>query len=227
MINIKKVEKSIAELEQTLLKHKKQVILYCGLVALLITIVFGLINSPDYVLTISYSLVIIYFFVLGFLLALKNKVLTYRFLVASLIAFLWMIFARDQYGYNHSFLTLVGINLFPAFAWALGLFGVHTLYAYLKHKLKIKKLWAKFIFFYFIYFVVLIFFETYGYHSLNIHNITSATYDGLPLCDCMHAPTWMQIMYFSLGPILYWLYIVLRLDEVKNQKLWRFLISTK
>jgi hypothetical protein len=42
--------------------------------------------------------------------------------------------------------------------------------------------------------------EAAGYHLFNIHNLGTNQYAGLPLCDCLHAPSWMQAGYFLLGP---------------------------
>ena len=42
-----------------------------------------------------------------------------------------------------------------------------------------------------------------GYYLFNIHNIATSQFPGLPICNCIHAPTWMKIVYFSMGPVYY------------------------
>ena len=45
--------------------------------------------------------------------------------------------------------------------------------------------------------------ETISYHILEIRNLATANYKGLPICNCVHAPLWMQISYFIIGPLYF------------------------
>ena len=72
------------------------------------------------------------------------------------------------------------------------------------------------------YAVAVVIAETVGYHLLGIHNIGTSQYVGLPLCDCLHAPIWMQIGYFSLGP-LHWLLVKM---IIVTSNLWYFSIRS-
>jgi hypothetical protein len=53
----------------------------------------------------------------------------------------------------------------------------------------------------------------------NIQNVATASYPGLPICDCIHAAPWMQFAYFAMGPIYYLL--------IHSLKLNRFLLKNK
>ena len=61
----------------------------------------------------------------------------------------------------------------------------------------------KFAKFSFIYFFLLVTAEYLAYHHLNIQNISTSQYQGLPFCDCLHAPRWMQFSYFAMGPVFF------------------------
>ncbi len=136
------------------------------------------------------------------LLASKKTAFNYL-MIASLVSIIWMFFANNQYGYNHKMLLLFGLNSFPLFAWATGLFLLYLLYSYLEIKLNLKNLITKTLFFIVLYWSVLIFAETVAYHVFNIKNVATAAYAGLPICNCLHAPPWMQISYFAIGPIYF------------------------
>ena len=77
-----------------------------------------------------------------------------------------------------------------------------------------------------IYSFFLVFIETVGYHVFNIHNNMNGAYLGLPVCDCIHAPVWMQISYFLYGPVFFVLAYLLGIGNpykaVKNkQKIYK------
>ena len=139
--------------------------------------------------------IFIYVLFLVYLIFKSKKNELYQLLLSFGIAFVWVSIARNYYHYNHHMLEIFGITLFPLFAWALGLFIVYLIYSYFKKK--------SFILFVGIYWSLLIFVETFAYHVLNIHDLATAGYKGLPLCNCIHAPVWMQISYFLLGLIYF------------------------
>lgn len=132
----------------------------------------------------------------------KNHLSQYLF-ISFLLSLTWVFFARDEYGYNYSFYEYRNINIFPLTAWTLGLFSFYLLFLYINNNLKIKMAIKEFIFFVFVYWLLLLLVETVGYHLLNINNVATSAYSGLPLCNCMHAPRWMQYSYFMLGPIYF------------------------
>jgi len=122
--------------------------------------------------------------------------------IATLISIVWVFLIKDFYGYNTSFQTLAGLNIFPLFAWAVGLFGAYSLFQVymVKHDWK---LIYKFLLFTAFYWIVLIAAETIMYHVFNFQNIATGIYSGLPICNCLHAPLFMQIGYFAIGPIYF------------------------
>lgn len=132
----------------------------------------------------------------------KYNLLQYL-LISFLLSFSWVFFAREEYGYNYSFYEYKNINLFPLIAWTLGLFGFYLFFLFINNNLKIQRAVREFIFFVIIYWIFLLTVETIGYHIFNINNIATSAYDGLPLCNCMHAPRWMQSAYFLLGPLYF------------------------
>lgn len=129
-------------------------------------------------------------------------------LTSFVLSFLWTISAREYYQYNYNFLEVFGINLFPLLMWTFGLYFIINIFFNLEKKWKITNFYLRFLSFSFVYFVGLIFLETAGYYLLGIHNLPTSTYPGLPICNCMHAPHWMQTIYFLMGP-LYFLFCYL------------------
>ena len=148
-----------------------------------------------------------------------KKNLFYHFLVAFLVASIWLLFANKECEYNHDFLAINGFNWFTWLAWGLGLFFVYILYLLVVNKIKPKNFIQKFLIFLIIYWPFLILAETVGYYTFNIHNIAAANYPGLPICHCMHAPLWMQIGYFSLGPIYFLICYLLKLENNSKKRL--------
>lgn len=136
---------------------------------------------------------IIYLGILVYLLFFGRKKELYYLLIASVIAFIWVFVARSQYGYNQDMYVAFGLNFFPLFAWPVGLFASYLVYSRLNYK-------RKFLIFVVAYCSVLILMETVFYHVFDVKNLATAAYAGLPVCDCMHAPVWMQIVYFAMGP---------------------------
>lgn len=147
--------------------------------------------------------VTVYFMLYFYLLFFNKKILRLRLYLSSFISLIWMFIAKDQYGYNQNWLSVFGFNLFPLFAWALGLFIVYFLYDYIDKKWFKTKLFVKITLFFVFYSSLLLFAETIAYHLFNIRNLAASMYAGLPLCDCLHAPLWMQVSYFALGLIYY------------------------
>jgi hypothetical protein len=162
-------------------------------------------TRPD--LTILFAAI----FTVPYLILTKRKYLLKNLLLSANIAAVWFIIGHRQYSYNFNYLTISSINFYPFFAWSLGLFGIFLIYSFLAKKKY--EFWKKFILYSSIYWVLLIAFETLGYHVFNIQNLGTAAYSGLPLCNCIHAPWWMQFAYFVLGPIYFSLLYILKLEK--------------
>jgi hypothetical protein len=43
---------------------------------------------------------------------------------------------------------------------------------------------------------------------IEIRDTMSGNSLGLPFCNCIHAPWWMRIVYFTMGPVFYFLTLV-------------------
>ncbi len=193
MVAIKSFKK---EIENRFNLWRKSLLISDIIFSVLIILFFGFFR-PDYVVITAYFLVIPYLFFT------RRGTLLYHLLIASMVSILWMIIAKDVYSYNYDFLTILNFNLFPLFSWAVGLSIVQIIYSYYEPLFNNKKFLHKFLIFLAIYWPMLIAAETIAYHVFDIHNIVTITYPGLFLCNCIHAPVWVQISYFLIGPIFF------------------------
>ena len=187
-------------------KWKKQLLVYDKLVIVIVFFLLGFFR-PDYVVICAYFGLVFY------LIFTKRSGTLRHLLVSSGLAFLWLVIARGEYGYNQDFLTVGGFNLFPFFAWSVGLLGVYLVYSHYEHYRESKSVLMKFIIFTLIFWILLISAEIIAYHIFDIKNLSAANYAGLPLCECIHAPRWMQAGYFLMGPIFF---IVSYLFKLEN-----------
>ena len=149
--------------------------------------------QADWVLLVSWL------FIFGYLMLTKRFNALVHQILATLIAIGWVHFAKDYYGYKFDFLKIFGMNILPLMAWTLALLGLGEMCNHLKMNRRI---------YYFLIFIpsfwfLLILFETVAYHVLKIRNTVTGSFAGLPYCDCIHAPTWMKVVYFSMGPVYY------------------------
>lgn len=200
----KKRQKNIIQYEFH--KWKKQLLIIDIIISIIVIILLGIINA-------DYIVIAVYFLTIPYLIITRRKNSLYHLLIATLVAFVWMIIARNFYGYNQNFISILGINTFPFFAWSIGLFSVYLIYSHYEHILK-QKGYARQILLFLIFFIpLLLFIETMGYHVFNIHNLATQQYPGIPICNCIHAPSWMQISYFLLGPIFFIICLILRLEN--------------
>lgn len=162
--------------------------------AFFIILIFSIFKShADLVLLISWPIIFCYFLLMGRIKALAHL------LLATLMAVIWVQFAKEYYGYKYDYLKIFGMNTLPLMAWTLTLMGLGEMCNYLRFKKKIHK----FLFFVPSFWFLLILFETVAYHVLEIRNTMTGNYVGLPFCNCLHAPTWMKFVYFSMGPLFY------------------------
>lgn len=154
---------------------------------------------------------------ISFYFIIQNK-LNYliSFGLAFLVALIWNILASSQYGYNQNFYSFLGINLYPLTAWTIGLFSLFLIWDVWIKKINLKNYLYNLLMIILVYSTLLIFFETLFYHVFNVQNLQTAVYSGLPICNCLHAPPWMQLSYFILGPIYFTLYYFLNLKYKKK-----------
>lgn len=153
--------------------------------------------NPSLVLMLTYVLLFPYLYIT------KRSSAYSHLLIATIFAVVWVIIANDFYGYNQTMIKIFGLNAFPLFAWSSGLLFSYTLYAFISHKYSIRTFQTKFLIFVLIYIPGLIVVETIGYHVLGIQNLATAHYVALPICHCIHAPLWMQMSYFLIGPLYF------------------------
>lgn len=176
----------------------------------IIIISFLALFPPDIVIIFAY------FFIFLYLYISSRKNWIYYLCISSLVSLAWIFFANSYYGYNIEMLNFFGLNSFPLFAWAIGLFGVYFLFSNIKNYYVINH-FRSFLLFCFFYWSCLLLVETIGYHVFNIQNLETSVYQGLPLCNCIHAPVWMQISYFLLGPAYFILCKVLTLKKILDE----------
>jgi hypothetical protein len=173
-------------------------ILDLTIVALTITGVSLFRNQADVVLIIFWFIVGIYTF------STKRYSSFLHFIISTGVAFLWVYLARNNYGYNYSYYSFAGMNLLPVAAWSMGLLSVSEI---LNH-FSVGKVFVRLIIFTLLFWCSLIFIETYAFHVIGIRNISTGNSNGLPFCNCIHAPWWMRTVYFSMGPAYYILTII-------------------
>lgn len=125
--------------------------------------------------------------------------------LSTLIAFGWVYIARNNYGYNYTYYTIAGMNLLSILSWALGMIGVSEIF----NHIHFKNYFLRFIIFVPVFWVLLILIETYAFHIIEIRDTMSGNSMGLPFCNCIHAPWWMRIVYFTLGPSYYGLTLMI------------------
>ena len=200
------IKKKVKEIEYEFHKWKKPLLIIDSIFSIIVIVLIGLIR-PDYIIIATYFLIILY------LIISERKKFFYHFLIASLIAIIWMIIAKNEYGYNQDYLTIYGFNTFPLFSWAIGLFAIYVLYSHIEHIFIEKGFIKKLILFSILFIPILIFVETLGYYVFDIHNIATDNFKGLPICNCIHAPWWMQLSYILLGPIFFSICYLLKLEN--------------
>ena len=151
----------------------------------------------------GFGIVTISILIILYLLLTGRKSLFYHFFVAFSISFIWVLIANERYGYADNNAIIFGLNIFPMFAFTVGLLGTYMIYSHFEKILKKRSFIQKLLLFAILYWVLLIFAESIGYHVFGISNIANANYQGLPFCNCLHAPYWMQAAYFLIGPLFF------------------------
>jgi len=188
-------------------KNKLSLILELVIMVVTITGVSIFQNQADIVLIICWAFIGLYTW-----LSKRYDTFTH-FIISTCFAFLWVWFARNNYGYNFTYLSVAGLNLLPVAAWSMGLLFVCEI---LNH-LNIEKIMIRLVVFAILYWCALIALETYAFHVIGIRNISTGNSNGLPFCNCIHAPWWMRIVYFSMGPVYYIITIIADRFAGKNR----------
>jgi hypothetical protein len=173
---------------------KKQMMLtdlLIGLCIFILVIIFS--KYADAILLISWILILCYLFLMRRYFALMHQ------LIATLLAVAWISFAKDFYGYLFDYLTIYGLNTFPLMAWTIALLGLGELCNNFGMRRKI----FNFLLFVPLFWFCLILVETFAYHVMHLRNTMTSSFRGIPYFECIHAPTWMKVCYFSLGPLYY------------------------
>lgn len=133
--------------------------------------------------------------------------------VSFVVSLAWMGFAKEMYNYSLGFVSLFGINLYALFSWTCGLFAVYVMYLHYEGVVKKYSFWIRFLIFSMFYIVVLLLAEWSFYHYFGIQNAMTTMYSGIPLCNCLHAPFWMQVGYLLLGPLFF---LIMSVVKFKN-----------
>jgi hypothetical protein len=192
---------------QTKDKNKLFFILDLIIMFLTITGISLFQNQADVVL-------IIFWVFIGIYTLLNKRYDSFKhFIISTIIAFLWVWCARNNYGYNHTYYLVAGLNLLPIAAWSMGLLFVSEILNHFAVEKKVIRL----IVFTLLYWCALLAIESYAFHVIGIRNISTGNSNGLPLCNCIHAPWWMRIVYFSMGPVYYIITIIADQFAGKNR----------
>jgi hypothetical protein len=164
----------------------------------------------------DFAVIISFIFVIPYLYFTKRKEKIKFLLAAFIISFIWILITKDQYSYNKEIISLFGISTFPLFMWSLGLFFIYLLYHYFSKFLRKPNFSKNLLLFIAFFWPILIAFETVNYHIFGTKNMPGK-YPGLPICDCIHAPRWMQISYFLIG-IIYFIFCFFISSKMKKKK---------
>ncbi len=122
-------------------------------------------------------------------------------LLASLfLALLWVYFAKANYHYSSGFAYVGGVCVFPVIAWGMALFGISMLLSNFDMFTESGPL-NKIILHSLVFTAGLIIIEYTAYHIFGFKNQATLKYPPIPVINCIHAPRWMQAMYFLMAPI--------------------------
>ena len=125
--------------------------------------------------------------------------------VAVFLSAVWAYIAVEYYEYSLSGLKLGIFNLYPVFFWTYGLFIAKLIYSGIIHLFKGRKLIIKTLIFSSLFWVGLLVVEFVVYNVFSVKNLATSGNPGLPFIDALHAPVWMQITYFMMGPVYFML----------------------
>ncbi len=144
--------------------------------------------------------IIAFIIVLLYLKFTERIYLVENLLASLLLAIVWVSFAKENYNYSTGFTYIHGVCLFPVLVWCLGLFGVSMLLSNSERFNNASPL-TRLVIHSSVLWVCLIAVEILAYHVFGFRNKATLSYPPIPVINCIHAPRWMQIMYFLLAPI--------------------------
>ena len=153
---------------------------------------------PDIAFPAGYALLFPY------LVATGRRHLIQGHVVAIVCSLAWMFYGGDIYGYRDRYLYIGDISVYPLAAWAM-CFSLSLVLS--NHwRFRVPSWWKAFLAYCIVYWIIVLGYETIAYHLLGIRNPATVGYPGLPICDCIHAPLWVQVSYLSMGPLYYLVY---------------------
>lgn len=151
----------------------------------------------------DFMMMAVYLLLFPYMYLTERKKAIAHIAVASVIACCWIAVAKGQYGYNRELLVISGFNIYPLFAWAVGLFGVYLLYAHWVPAFWQRSPVKKMLLFAAFYWGLLFGSEILAYHVFNFRNVATAAYAVFPVLDCIHVPGWMKAAYMLIGPFYF------------------------
>jgi len=171
-------------------------------------VIFALliVLRPDVVFPLIYLLLFPYIFFTG-----RNYLLRYL-IIASVCSLVWMLIGGGIYGYQDTYFSIGPISIYPLAAWTVCFFLAYLFAGHFDNDQA--AFWKKFLVYSICYLFFVIFYETVAYHVFEIRNPTTIGYPGLPVCDCIHAPVWVQVTYLSMGPVYY---LICQFPGIRNR----------
>lgn len=162
-----------------------------------VVFILFLVFRPDVVVLAAWV------FAPAYCLLTKRSTFLRYLMLATAIGCIWMILSKSYVKYEVELLTIGGYQVFIMFAWAVGLFFTDLMYSNLRTKSLMRNYYVELLLFWLVFSVLLLFWETVGYHVCGIHNVLAKSYAGLPLLDCLHGPVWVKCGYFVTGPVYF------------------------
>ncbi|MBU0499214.1 MAG: hypothetical protein KJ558_09760 [Gammaproteobacteria bacterium] len=166
-------------------------------------LLFGIAIAAFPLIGVSAVMVMLTLIAIPYFRAQGKRHLFPHFLIALGMASAWAWVAGDLYRYKESTLLLGHLNLYPVLFWVFGLFINMTLYDDLMRWLHRHPIWVHLAIFSLMFWAGLLFVEIMAYHVFGVHNLATLGYPGLPGCDCIHGPRWMQTSYLASGPLYF------------------------
>lgn len=117
-----------------------------------------------------------------------------------LLALVWATLAKDNYHYGSAIIEIRGFCPFPVLAWGMGFFSSALLFSHFEPMIK-NRMAVRFSIYLVLCAVLLVAIEYAAYHIFHFRNVATQQYRAIPVINCIHAPLWMQIGYFLLGPL--------------------------
>lgn len=190
-----------------LLHYNLQVFFFDKLLILVSLLALAISPRKDLIIILTFLLIIPY------LIITRRAQLLKPLAVSTLLSLAWMGIAKEMYNYGFGFISIFGINSYSFFSWSLGLFACFVIYLHYEEIFEEKKFYFKLLVFSIFYILLLLFLEWLFYNVLGVRNQMTLSYPPLMICNCIHAPLWMQISYLLLGPLYF---CIMKIVKFKN-----------